>query len=318
MKPTLLILGAALCLQSVQTRASELKEFPSQTHWVLRVDFKAAQASPLVNYIASQMDANKRVEAQNKLAAFKAIFGFDPLKDIDQLVIAGNGNAEKGGVAYIYGTFDAQRLTTILAGSKNFASADHDGVAMLSWVDEKDNKAKCLAFAKPGLALLSSSPAALAEALDVLAGKQAGLAPDSPLSDAFARAPQNMLSLHAFDIAAIVGQTPKAEMLKQAQALSLRVQAVNADTLEATLSVTAATDETALKIHQAVMGIQALMMLQADAKPEAATLASLAQINSNGRTVSVTLKLPKAVIENAVAERQAHQTAAAPVPAAVN
>lgn len=323
MKPTLLILGAALCLQAGQTRAADPKDFSAQTHWVLSVDLRAAQASPLVNTLVGQMDAAKKADAERKLAAVKALFGVDLLKDIDQLVIAGNGNAEMGGVAYVYGTFDAQRLTTILAGSqKSYTSVDHSGFTVQSWQDEKENKQKCLSFAKPGLTLLSNSPAALSDALDVLAGKQAGLAPDSPIGAAFARGPLTLLSLHAFDVSSIVGQAPKAQMLKQAQALSLTVQAANAETLEAALSVTAATDETALQIHQAVMGIQALLLLQAQTKPEAATLASLAQITSKGRVVSVALKLPKSVIEKAMSERQARTAAAAaaaaPAPAAVN
>lgn len=316
MKQALLILGAALCLQASQTRAADLKDFPSQTHWILSVDLKAAQSSPIMNYIVGQMEPAKRLEADSKLAAFKTIFGVDLLKDIDQFVIAGNGDADKGGVAYVYGTFDAQRLTSIIAGSKNFTSTDCNGFKLLTWLDEKDNKTKSLSFAKPGLAMLSSSPSALSDALDVLAGKKTGLAPDSPLSVAIARTPQTLFSLHAFDLAAIVGQAPKAEMLKRAQALSLRVQSVNADTLEAALSITAATDETALQLHQAVMGIQALMQLQASTNPEVATLASLAQITSKGRALGVTLKLPKAVIEKAVRERQARATAAlAPAPA---
>lgn len=318
MKKTLLILGAALCLPAWQTRAADLKDFPSQTRWVLSVDLKAAQASPLVSFIVDKMDADKRLEAQNKLAAIKAMFGVDLVKDIDHLIIAGNGNAEKGGVAYVYGNFDTQRLTTILAVSKDFASTDNNGFKMLSWVDDKDGKPKCLSFAKPGMAMLSNSQGALVDALDVLAGKKQGLAPDSPISDAFTRTPQTLFSVHAFDVAAIVGQAPQAEMLKQAQALSLSVQSVNADTLEAALSVTTATDETALQIHQAVMGIQALLLLQADAKPEQATLASLAQITSKGRVVGITLKLPKAVIEKTMNDRSARQAAvpaAAPAPA---
>jgi hypothetical protein len=316
MKNTLLMLGAALCMQALQAQAADLKDIPSQTHWVLSLDLKAAQAAPLVNTLVSQMDAAKKTEAENKLAAVKALFGVDLLKDIDHLIIAGNGNAEKGGVAYVYGTFDAQRLTTIIAGSKNFASTECSGFTMLSWLDEKDNKAKCLSFAKPGLALISSSTAALTEALDVLAGKKAGLSPDSPLCSAFTRTPQNLFSLHAFDVSAIVGQAPKAELLKQAQTLSFEVQSLNADTLQAVLSVTAATDETALQLHQAAMGVQALMLLQADNKPELSTLASLAQISNKGRTVGITLKLPKSVIEKAMSDRQARLNAAAAAPAA--
>jgi hypothetical protein len=314
-KRIVLAASALFCAQALQLHAADLKDFPAQTHWILNVDLKAAQASPIVRYVVEQIEPQKKADAQAKLTAFKTVFGVDLLKDIDQLIIVGNGNAEKGGVAYIYGTFDAQRLTSIIAGCKNFASTECNGFSMLSWLDEKDNKSKCLSFAKPGLAVLSSSTAALTDALNAMAGKAPGLPPGSPLSGAFARSPQTVFSLHASDIASIVGQAPKAEMLRQAQTLALRVEAADANTIEASLSATAASDETALQLQQALRGIQALALLQADAKPELATLASLIQISGAGHGVGVTLKLPKSVIEKAVSARQARLNAAAPAPA---
>jgi len=322
-KRSLAVAGALACVQAISSRAADLKDFPAQTHWVLTVDVKAAQASPLMTSLTEKMDPAKRQEATNKLAAVKAMFGVDLLKDIDQLVIAGNGDAEKGGVAYVYGKFDAQRLSTILAGTKNYVSADHNGVVVQSWTDEKDNKQKCLAFAKPGLALLSNTQATLTDALDVLSGKKAGLAPGSPLSGAFERNGQNLLTLHAYGLSSIVGAAPRAEALKQAESLSLCVGTPGADALNATLSVTAGTEQTAQQIQQALLGIQAIAMLRATEAPESASVASQAKITCRNRTVDVTLDLTKDLIGNVLRARQArHATqgadAAAPAPAKTN
>lgn len=297
--------------QLVVARAAELKDFPAQTHWVLTVDVKAAQASPLINYVVDKMDAKKRQEATAKLAAVKALFGVDLINDIDQLVIAGNGDAEKGGVAYVYGRFDAQRLTTILAGAKNYASADHNGVAVQSWLDEKDNKQKCLAFAKPGLAVLSNTPGAITDALDVLAGTKAGLTAGSPLSGAFERQAQNLLTVHAYGLSSIVGAAPKAEALKQAEALSLFVSTPDAESFSASMAVTATSEATALQIQQALMGIQAIALLRSAEAPEPAALASMAKIACQNRTVSVTLAVPKALIESSLRAREAREAAKA-------
>lgn len=305
--------SALLCVLALPLLAADLKDFPSGTKWILNLDIKAVQSSPILNYLSEKIAPAKRQEVQNKLAAIKALFGVDLLKDIDQLVIAGNGNAEKGGVAYVYGMFDAQRLSTILAGNEKFAAFDHNGIKVLTW---NDGKAKCLSFAKPGLAMVSSSQTALTDALDVLAGKKAGLPSDSKFKNTIAGARQNLLTLEAVDVPSIVGEQPKAQALKQAQALCLQVNAAQAETLSAQLSMAATTEETAVQIRQALLGIQALALLRANEEPEQAALASLAKIAGEGTTVGVSIDLPKNVIENAIRQREARQAAKAAAAAA--
>ena len=304
------------CFAASYSRAAELKDFPSQTHWILSVDMKAAQASPIMKFIVDKLDADKRQEAERKLAAARAVFGIDLLKDIDNLVIAGNGDAEKGGVAYVYGQFDVPRLTAIIGGSQKFESVDHHGISILSWVDEKDNKAKCLAFAKPGLMMLSNTRNTLADAVDVVAGNKPGLDPSSPLSKAFVRSNQDLLSLNAFGIASIVGAAPKAEALRRAESLSLNIRTPDSDSLTADLQVTATSEQTATQIHQALLGVQAIALLRAAEAPEPAALASQAKVVCNSRTVGVTLNLPKNLIENTIRARAAKPAAGPAQPAA--
>ena len=311
--------GALFCAHAFQAHAADLKDFPAGTQWVLSLDLKAAQASPLLQEVVGLIDPDKRQEAQNKLASIKALFGIDLLKDIEQLVIAGNGNAQKGGVAYVYGAFDTQRLSTILAGGKNFTSAQHGRFTILGW---KDSQQKYLSFATPGLALLSNSQPALTDALDVLAGAKAGLAPGSDFASALERSGQELLTVHAADVSSIVGAQPKAQALKQARSLDLRVRASGVESLSASLSVTAASDETAQQIQQTLLGIQAITLLRSAEAPESATLASLVRVNCQGSTVGVTLSLPKAVLETAMRQREARRAAKAaaatnaPAPAA--
>jgi len=301
------VAGALFCAHaSLQAHAADFKDFPAGTQWVLNLDLKSAQASPMLREVFGQIAPEKRQEAQNKLAAIKAMFGIDLLKDIEQLVIAGNGTAEKGGVAYVYGTFDVQRLSTILAGSKNFSSSQHGSHTVLGWNDDKQ---KYLSFATPRLALLSNSQTALTDALDVLAGTRAGLTPGSALASALERSGQELLTVHAIDVSSIVGIQPRAQALKQAQSLDLRVRSTGTDSLNAALSVTAASDETAQQIQQALLGIQAITLLRSAEAPESATLASLVRVICQGKTVDVTMSLPKTVLETAIRQREARKAA---------
>ncbi len=308
--------GALALAQTLALQAADLNDLPAGTKWVLNLDLKAAQGAPMLNYAAEKIAPAKRREAQTKFAAIKALFGIDLLNDIDQVIIAGNGSADKGGVAYVYGAFDAQRLSTILAANQNFTSAEHSGFTVLGW---KDDSQKYLSFARPGLAMISSSQLALAEALDVLADKKAGLPADSAFKPALSRT-GGVLTVMAVDVPSIVGEQPKAQALRQAQSLCLRITASQPETLSASLSVTATSNETAVQIRQALMGIQALALLRASESPEQATLASLAKVTGEGTTVGVTLDLPKRVIEDVIRQRAARaaaQAAPAAAPAAI-
>jgi|GEM_PF-1331508 len=302
---------AGLCAFSLQAAVS--KDFPSETKWMLSLDVQAAQAAPVVTFVADQIAPAKRQEAKNKLAAIKAMFGVDLIKDISKVILAGNGSAEKGGVAYVYGTFDVQRLSTILAGNRNYEQFDHNGVTVMSW---NDNKQKFVAFPRTGLATISNSRAALTDALDVLAGKKPGLTADSGFKTVFASTGHDLLTVQAIDVSAIAGEQPKAQALKQAQTLSLHIGAPSPDSLDASLNVTAASDETAQQIQQALMGIQALALLRAGEDTESATLASLAKISGQGRSINVTLSLPQSVIEKVIRQREARQAAKAAARAA--
>lgn len=190
------------------------------------------------------------------------MFGVDLLADIQNVVIAGSGSADQGGAAYIYANLDADRLTTILAGNATFSSTDYDGLKLLSWVDDNDKKAKYASFARPGLAVMSDKKEAVTAALDVLSGKTAGISADSPLKSAFA-SDGAFLTVMAVDVPSIIGEQPKGQALRQAQSLCLRVSASQPDLISASLAVKAASEETALQIRQALMGIQALAQLTA-------------------------------------------------------
>jgi hypothetical protein len=279
-----------LCACVSRLAAAEPGDYPAQTRWIVSLDLQAAQTSPLVTALLGKIDAGKRKEAELKLAAFNAMFGVNLLQTIDRIVIAGNGAAEKGGVAYVYGRLDAPRFTAVLAGAKQYASADRNGVAVQSWFDDSDNKKKFIAFARPGLTLFSDMEQPLTDALDVLTKKQTGLSPASPLGEAL-KASDGLLTLHAHGIADIVGSQPKAEALKQAEALTLRITTPDAATLNATLSVTATSDETARQIQQALAGIQAIAMLRAAADPHTSAIAAQASVSGKGRAVEVALTL---------------------------
>ena len=312
MKPALAFAGALILASACRLCAIEARDFSDQTRWVLTLDLRAAHASPMLAFAADQIDAAKRQEAERKLAAVEAMFGVNLKKDIDHIVIAGNGDASKGGVAYVYGRFDAQRLTTILAGASEYSTSNHHGQR---WRDDSDKKKKCMAFAKPGLALFADQAEPLAQALDVLAARRPGLPADTPLRAAFTPSAGDVLTLHATGLSEIVGAQPNAQALRQATALSLRIGTPDAETLKAALAVTATDNQTAQQVYQALMGIRALAMLRAAEEPETAALATQIGITCDGSAVQVAFGISKTQLQTALQNRKA-RLAAQPAPAA--
>ena len=310
LKPTFIAVTCLALAPTLSSHAVGSDELSANTKWVLTADFKAANASPLLKFITEQINAEKRKQAEAKVAAIQAMFGVDLLNDIDYLVLAGTGSAEKGGVAYVYGSYDRQRLSTILAGADNYSSVQHEGTAVHGWLDKNDNRQKYLAFAKSGLMLLSDQQQVVKDALDVLGGRKPCLTSGSPLSQAFQRSPENIISLYASGLSSIVGEEPKAAMLKQAQGLALRIRASGEDALSADLTVTADTAETAQQVQQALLGIQALTLLRAAEAPESAALAGQAKITLDGKAVGVTLSLPKSLIEKTIRSYQSRESVA--------
>jgi hypothetical protein len=318
MKAAVIAAGAlALALPLSQAaRAAEPGDLPAGTKWLVNVNVKAAQTSPMASYAVAKIAPAKRREAQAKLAAAKALFGIDLLSDVKEVLIAGGGSASSGGTAYIYASLDAERLTTILEANPTFSSADQSGFKLLSWTDDSDKKQKFGAFARPGLTVISDRRDCLVETLDVLAGKRPGLSPSSPLSAAVKQSNTDFVTLMAIDVPAIVGEAPKAQALRQAQALCLRLSATQPETLSAALTVTATNAETAQQIRQALMGIQALALLRAAEAPEQAALAQLAKVSGSGSTVGVTLDVSKSTIEDFISQRAARAAAPTAAPAA--
>jgi hypothetical protein len=300
----LILAGLAAFAQAAPALAAEPKEFPAQNQWVLTLDVKAFQASPLWPFVLDRMEPGKRQETEQKYEAFKALIGADPLKSIDLLVLSGTGDVSQNGVAYVYGAFDEPRLTALLAGAKSYASADVHGLNVQNWLDGETRK--YLTFARPGLILSSNSQTALTNALAVLRGDRPGMSADAPAAAAFARDGRTLLALHAGNVASLLGQGGMTDALKLAETLSLSIALPDADSLAASLSATAATDEAAQQLRQMLLGLQALGQIRAGAAPEEggaaqrlffSAFAKSAKISGEGRKVGVSLTLTRALVD---------------------
>lgn len=290
-----ILIFAATALHAAQPAV----ELPAATKWVLTLDLQSARQSPLMQTLAGSIPQAQRDEAAAKLASFKVLSGIDLTNDIQRLTLAGGCGTGTNTAAYIHGTFDIPRLTTILGGADHFTRESYAGVELLSWKDK--DSAKYISFARPGLAVMAQTPEPIKAALDTLAGKAPALSAGSALAKTLVADGKSFLSLNATDVADLTAGNPQAAVLQQAQKLAFTLGAATPDALTAALTVETSSAETAQQLRQMLLGLQAVMQLQAAQDPDKAALANAIAISGADATVALSTALPKDLLTRLLA-----------------
>ncbi|MGB7761134.1 MAG: hypothetical protein WBL61_14975 [Bryobacteraceae bacterium] len=105
------------------------------------VNVAQAKTSPFGQYVLTQVETQQ-------LAQIATLTGFDPTKDVDELLAAGNGAAQHSGLALALGTFNVATISALIAQQK-VATETYRGVTIFE--DPKKDG---------GLAFLSNTIAA--------------------------------------------------------------------------------------------------------------------------------------------------------------
>ena len=138
--------------------------------WVAHLDVDRFKETEVGQYVLAEME---KPEAQNKFAAFQAVFSFDPREDIRGLTLYGTGNRPEEGVLILQGRFDANRLLTLVRAAKDYTSSNHRAHVVHEWTDEKKEAqgrkdARTVAAFHSGRLVLGQGRGTVAAALDVL------------------------------------------------------------------------------------------------------------------------------------------------------
>ncbi|MGA2041255.1 MAG: hypothetical protein ABSH42_18400 [Bryobacteraceae bacterium] len=75
------------------------------------INVEQAKASPFGQYVLAQVQPQQ-------LAQIAALTGFDPSKDVIELLVAGNGAAQHSGLALVLGNFNVATITGVIAAQK--------------------------------------------------------------------------------------------------------------------------------------------------------------------------------------------------------
>lgn len=293
--------GAALAgpLQRSQVAANAV--------WMAHLDVDKLKQTRIGQHVLAEME---KPEAKNKLAAFEAIFSFDPRRDITGITLYGTGTRPNQGILLLHGSFDTQRLITLAKAGQNYASSEHRTHVIHAWTDEKKaaagrKDARTFAAVHGGSVVLGQTQEAVAAALDVLDNVSANLGSTGYFLDV---AGTGFLQAATRKMEVPEGQ-PHSAMLRQAQYLSLTA-AETAGQFQLNCFAQAASPEAAQSMHQVAQGLLALASLQTN-KPEAVKFAKAIHLAQSGENLTATLTLPAAdVIEEMkrkAAEKEAQE-----------
>lgn len=257
--------------------------------WVLHLDADALRPTVVGQYLLAEM---AKPEAQKKLAAFQAIFNFDPSTSLHGATLYGATKAEEDSVLLVYADFDAARLTTLAGGAKDATSSRHGTHEIHSWLDEKKPeknglKPRTYAAIHGNCVIFAQQEARVATALDVLDRVQ----PNLSANPQFARLEQagNFIQGAARE-PALPPSDPNSMMLKQSKMATLLVGETQG-TMRASLTLDTASAEVAAQLEAVGRGLVGLMTLQQD-KPESQKLAQGLTVQQDEASVTVRLALP--------------------------
>ncbi len=287
------------CLVSAAQAQIQARHFPQDAQWVLHMDLKALNESPMGHTLKRSLDDQMR----RGVAALKAASGIDLTNDVDSVVVCGKGgNAEAGGVMYAYGRFNIPKLTAIAGGAKEFQNKPFGKRNLLSWSDK--GKRTNLCFINPTLVVMSQQERLLQEAVSVIDGKAKGMEAGQSFAKMLAHRKGRFLAAQANNLSALTGTNPQFQLLKQAEALLLEIGQMNgANGFDCALVLKAANKEMAQQMNQAAMGLQALFMLQATQNPDLAEAAQNLKVSMQDNYVTVNLQLPEEMLKKALQAR---------------
>ena len=281
--------------------------------WVLHLDCDALRPTAIGAYLLGEM---AKPEAEKKIAAFQAIFSFDPRTALHGVTLYGASPAQEDGVLLFYADFDAARLTTLAEGAKEHESTTHGKHVIHSWLDEKKRakdgvKPRVYAAIHGGqIVIFGQKENRVALALDVLDRTKPNLASSTQFGS-LGDGGENAFALGAARKVALPASDPSAAVLKQSKMATLSIGESRGQ-VQGELKLVADSEEVAKQMESIGRGVVGLMALQKD-KPDSVKLAQALSVQQEGAGLTVRLSLPAgdlvAMMEASAARKAAKDAA---------
>ncbi len=294
---------------------------PSSALWVAHADTQALLASGIGTFV---LDKARRPDVQAGLAALRNLTGLDLTRDIRSITAYGTAPGDANGAALIEGTFDREKLLTLLRMNPTFKESRAGDLAVYEWTDNPQaatpGPLRFGTFFQDNLAVVAGSRDVLEVALATLQGRQENLAAAS--APEVQPAAGTYLGVYALRIP-LPPDDPKGAQLFQ-KVLSGRLEIGQAEgNFFARLTVLARDPATAADLGKMAEGFLAFLDLAKDLREDgrpvlpapAATMLKDVHVSVSETTAQAALVTPVAnVVEflRIAAQQKAQTTQAAP------
>ncbi len=279
---------AVLAAGQVWAAAFDGSRVSAGATWVVHADLVALRALPLGQFVVNKLGSG---DSGKKLAAFTAIFGCDPLKDLRTLDLYGKSRDPAQSVFLAEGTFDGGRLVTLLQANDTYQSQAFGAYTIHSWVDEKKpaegRQYGCLH--PSGTLLISRGRAMLEEALDVLDGKRPALDTAKAFGAELLAAP---LFMAGANVTAAGDLNPGAAILKQAASAQVALAGQGGE-LTVRTRLTAKDGQAASNMLAVAQGLLVVAQLGQEKHPELARCAQAVQVRLDDTLLRLDLAYPE-------------------------
>jgi hypothetical protein len=313
MNKTIRVILMAVCLISGLSTAAPLNKnhVSANAKWILHVDFEALRATQIGQLVQEDI----RKQWQPKIDALNQLFGSDLTRDIYSMTLFGSRAGEENATVLVYGKFNKEKLTALLALNESYKKSDYNGSTLHYWVDDRDKKSRAGAFAQDNLIVISQSQTEVTSALDILSGKTQSLAKQQagPLW-ALTDVPQNTFMMAAaVDLTQLTQDDKNAAILQNSKLLAF-VGVENQGNVALRLRLETQGVETAQQVETALRGILALVTLSQKDKPDLAALAGACTFTRDQSILNIQFVYPSQALMNILKSfaSQHHQPQADP------
>lgn len=260
---------------------------------VAGVNVLSAKSSPFGQYVLSQFAGNAN------FAMFTTQVGFDPTKDVNEVLTASNGDkASPGGLAMATGTFNVSAITTAAVTQGNVVTETYNGVNLL-----EDNKsvgavaflnstlvvAGDIASVKAAIDRQSAPPALPASLLSQIktlsASEDAWFVSAVPVS--------SLIGPNSGVVAPGLGANAKTQLNVAQQIQSANGGVKFGANVTFTGQAQADNAQDATNLAGMLQLVANMLQLQASNNPQAAAIGKALTVSSSGAAVSVSLTLPQ-------------------------
>ncbi len=262
----------------------------ASARWVMHADMDALRQSEIGRFIMGRLNEGP---AANKMAAFTALFGFDPLKDVAEITVYGTSQHPESAVMLVRGRLNENHLAALIKANDTYQAETYGQRTIHSWVDahraEEGRKYGC--FHSPERLVIGRDLSLLKAALDVLDGKGASLNATSAFGGPVPA--DALLFIGATDLASLTPARPEAAAMAQAQdmVMSLTEQG---GLFSASVGMRMQTAEAASNVQAVAQGMVSFAKLNQQANPLGAKLVDSFRSVVNGTSVRMDVAMPTA------------------------